>query len=303
MTRIVKRIAGQSSKSGGIGMARTLVLALCAGAPVVIGAAPALAQVNSREGIELQNQIMELRQQLSQLQSAGAASGASSGSLPPPTPLGAASAGNSGDLVAQLVDRVNTLEDQQRDMRGQIEQLTNQLKEQNDALTKQIGDLSFAMQNGKGGGVPAPASAPAVEASSGGGDSDAPHAQTPDAYLKTGNAALLKRDYAGAQQSAESALKTAKGGTKVDAQFLLGQSLAGQKQYRDSAVSYYDAYKLSPKGARAPDALLGVSASLIALGDKKAACQALGKLKAEFPSPVARVSHASQIFTQRAGCS
>ncbi|OAG71576.1 hypothetical protein Amal_04084 [Acetobacter malorum] len=120
--------------------------------------------------------------------------------------------------------------------------------------------------------------------------------------MASGKAALQKRDYATAHENAEEALKNAKGSFKVDAQFLLAQSLAGEKQYRQSAVAYYDAYRQSPKSTRAPDALLGVSASLLALGDKKAACQALGKLKTEFPSPTQRVSHAAEIYSGRGGC-
>lgn len=266
----------------------------------------AQAQVSSREGIDLQNQIMELRQQLTQLQGSGQATG---GTLPPPvavgSPAGTTGAGN-GDLVAQLLDRVSSLEDQEREMHGQIEELTNQVKEQNAALSKQMGDLQFAMQNG---GKIAPSAAPATSAAK--DTEDTKHAETasgsksmtPDEHLKAGNADLLHHDYASAQQNAEAALEHGKGAFRVDAQFLLGQSLAGQKQYRQSAVAYYDAYKQSPKSTRAPDALLGVSASLLALGDKKAACQALGKLNSEFPSPAPRVASAAAVFSKRGNCS
>jgi TolA-binding protein len=45
-----------------------------------------------------------------------------------------------------------------------------------------------------------------------------------------------------------------------------------------------------------------VTATLLALGDKKAACQALSKLHAEFPEPAKRVSNAADIYAQRGGC-
>lgn len=267
-------------------------------ATVLVAAAPvAHAQdVTSREGLALQNQIMALRDAVSQLQASGG------GAMPPPSATAApATASANGDLTAQLLDRVNTLEQQQRDMRGEIDQLTNDLQQKTAALSKQMADNQFAAQNGGGG---AAAAAPAAADAAGAAAEAAPRAAptTPDALLASGKAALQKKDYATAHQNAEAALQNAKGSFKVDAQFLLAQSLAGEKQYRQSAVAYYDAYRQSPKSARAPDALLGVSASLLALGDKKAACQALGKLKAEFPSPTQRVSHAAEIYAGRGGC-
>lgn len=247
--------------------------------------------VSSREGLALQNQILGLKQQLDQIQSSGGTSGA----LAPPSSVPTTSAGN-GDLTAQLLERVNTLEQQQREMRGEIDQLTNDLQKQTAALSKQVSDAQFAMQNGAAG---ASTGAPAAAAT----EESTTKASTPDALLAAGKAALKERDYTTAHDNAEAALKNAKGSFKVDAQFLLAQSLAGQKQYRQSAVAYYDAYKQSPKSPRAPDALLGVTASLLQLGDKKAACQALGKLKSEFPAPTPRVAHAEESYTAKGGCS
>ncbi|CEF53807.1 tol-pal system YbgF family protein [Acetobacter ghanensis] len=248
--------------------------------------------VTSREGIALQNQILALKQSMSQMQ----ASQADGGALPPPSATPSSSSSANGDLVSQLLDRVNTLEQQQRDMRGEIDQLTNDLQQKTAALSKQMADSQFAAQAGAAG---AGAAAPAAAAA----DTAAARPTTPDALLSAGKAALQKRDYDTAHDNAEAALKSAKGAFRVDAQFLLAQSLAGQKQYRQSAVAYYDAYRQSPKSARAPDALLGVTASLLALGDKKSACEALGKLNNEFPSPAPRVAHAAEIYGRKGGCS
>ncbi|MFT9425401.1 MAG: hypothetical protein ABF570_09745 [Acetobacter syzygii] len=251
--------------------------------------------VTSREGIALQNQILGLKQTLSQMQ----ASQGEGGALPPPsaTPATGGGAAN-GDLVSQLLERVNTLEQQQRDMRGEIDQLTNDLQQKTAALSKQMADSQFAAQAGAGAGAAA-AAAPAAATAA---DTAAAQPTTSDGLLSAGKAALQKRDYDTAHDNAEAALKNAKGAFRVDAQFLLAQSLAGQKQYRQSAVAYYDAYRQSPKSGRAPDALLGVTASLLALGDKKAACEALGKLNKEFPSPAPRVAHAAETFGRKGNC-
>ena len=70
-----------------------------------------------------------------------------------------------------------------------------------------------------------------------------------------------------------------------DAQFLLAQALMGQRQYSQAAIAYDDTYNRSRKGAHAPDALLGLANSLIAINEKKAACDTLAKLRTEYPSP------------------
>ncbi|WP_336944931.1 hypothetical protein [Asaia sp. HN010] len=262
----------------------------------VLGASGAQAQVTSREGIALQNQIQQLSDQIQQVQSRPQSAPTSGGSAP------SAPSGN-GDLVSQLLQRVSTLENENREMRGELDQLSNQVQTQNATLTKQIGDMQFAAQNGGGSGASsapassdAPATPPAAPAAA-----DKPVSALE--LLKTGQAALKSRDYATAQSNASQALKLAKTPNgKLESQFLLAQSLAGQKQYRDSALAYYDAYNRAPKSPRAPEALLGVSASMLALGDKTSACQALQKLDSEFPSATPRVKAAVTTFKGRASC-
>ncbi|GAN97407.1 hypothetical protein Geu3261_0169_056 [Komagataeibacter europaeus NBRC 3261] len=210
--------------------------------------------------------------------------------------MGLAQAAGDNTLTLQLLDRVNALEEQTREMRGQIDQLTNQVQQQNAALSKQIGDMDFAMQHGHGGTGSSTVAPPATTA--------APAAKrTPDDVLKAGNDALLKQDYATAQADAQQVLSGPKSPRQVDAQYLLAQSLAGQKQYRQSALAYYDAYNRAPHGQRAPSALLGVAATLVALNDKASACQALDKLSSEFPEPAARIKSAEQVYRKRAKCS
>lgn len=261
--------------------------------------------MSSREGIALQNQVAALRQQLAQVQNAA--------SLAAPSATGAApsaSGGVSGDLTAQLLQRVSALEEQNRQMRGELDQLSNTLKTTQETLSKQISDMQFAAQNGASGSV-AGAGAGAGGAAAGAAATATPKTATPPVAvpktaldaLHLGNAALHAGHYTEAESDARFAVKTAKSVQgRMDAQFLLAQSLAGQKQYRDSAVAYYDAYGKLPKSPKAQDSLLGVAASLIALGDKPSACQALDKLKAEFPAPEARVKAAMTTFRGRAAC-
>ena len=253
---------------------------------------PAYAQLDSREAISLQNQILELRHEMQQGQGNNAPVAPPYASSPPPSDAQAAAG-----LTPQLLDRVSTLEGQVRDLRGQVDQLTNQVQQQNAALTKQIGDLNFAIQQGH----PATAEAPPAAAAAVPTPAPASH-RTPEMSLQQGNAALARRDYAGAQASAREVLAGPHSPRQLDAQFLLAQSLAGQRQYQQAATAYYDVYSRSPKSPRAPEALLGTGSSLLALGDKADACQALQKLRVEFPSPTPRIRSASASLRSRAGC-
>ncbi|MBO6036827.1 MAG: hypothetical protein J6P38_07105, partial [Acetobacter sp.] len=79
---------------------------------------PVYAQeITSREGIALQNQILELRQTLGQMQE-------SLDNMPTSSNVHSSRPLSSGDsdLLSQLLDRVNSLEQHQRDMRGEIDQ-------------------------------------------------------------------------------------------------------------------------------------------------------------------------------------
>ena len=122
--------------------------------------APSLgrAQAESREGIYLQNQILEMRQELEQLRAAGA------GRAAPPAAAsrGAAPAAGQNELVAQLLDRVNQLEDEVRRLRGRVEQLEFRSNQQQQNVEKLQGDMDYRL--GQLEGRPAGAAPPAAAA-------------------------------------------------------------------------------------------------------------------------------------------
>ena len=266
-------------------------------APAVIAfavglvAAPAWAQLDSREAIALQNQILELRRDLQGVQSQRGPP-----ALPPPARRG----GDGGsEIAAQLLDRVAQLEEDVRRLRGQLDEQANASRRQSDDLAKQVADLNFRLQNTGGSGVTGMgASAPPA---SGG---PAPSGRRPaELAMQEGNAALARRDYGVAEASAREVLAGGRGGPRAgDAQFLLAQALVGKRDYAGAAVAYDDAYNRSRTGSRAPDALLGLASALAALNDRVNACGALDKLRAEFPSPRPNVREAAAAARGRSGC-
>jgi TolA-binding protein len=275
---------------------------------------PAFAQMDSREAIALQNQILDLRRQLQALSDQRGGGGGNSslgGSYSAPVAPSAGGGGN--DMVAQLLDRVSALEDQVRRLQGRIDEADNARQRQIDDLTKQMGDLNFRLQNGGAGAAPGapPPRAPALSpppgtlgggpAPSDGAPPAAPR-RTPELILQEGNAALARRDYAAAEAAAKEALAGPRTPRSTDAQFLLAQAMMGRRDYGQAALAYDDAYKRNRTGSHAQDALIGLANAMVGLGDKPASCQALDKLRVEFPAPRPDVREAAAAARGRAGC-
>ncbi len=262
-------------------------------------ALPAHAQMDSREGIALQNQILELRRDLQQVQ---AGRGGGVPSYAPP----ASGGGGGNGLQTQLLDRVQTLEDQVRRLRGQLDEQANTSRRAQEALSKQIDDLTFKLGNAPSGSgsLAAPAAAaPSRPAAAADGAPSAPPRRTPEIALQEGNAALARRDYPAAESAAREVLASRSTARAGDANFLLAQSLMGQRNYASAAVSYDDAYQKSKTGARAPDALLGLANALTGLNDRNASCATLDKLRREFPSMRGAVRETAATLRARNGCS
>ncbi len=282
----------------------SLVLAGCLMVAPVLSP-QALAQIDSRDAITLQNQILDLRQQMQALQQQRG------GPAPSYRPDRGGGGGDQGGLTAQLLDRVSTLEDQVRSLRGQVDQLTNAQQRQAEDFNKQIGDLKFAMQTSgpaaRASQVPPAMSPPPSSLGDGGGFSGGsqvpagPVPRTPELAMQEANAALARRDYSAAEAAAREVIGK-RSPRAPDAQFVLAQAEMGERNYQQAAPDYYDAYNRNRTGPRAPDALLGVAAALTGLGDKTSACDALTKLHAEFPQPRPDIRDGMNAVRARAGC-
>jgi hypothetical protein len=175
---------------------------------------PARAQMDSREGIALQNQILQLRQELDQLRQSGGGGGRGGyggGSLPPPSPRGGPAVGaGQSELVAGLLERVGSLEEETRRLRGRVEEADYQNGQLRQQLEKMQGDIDYRLQQVEGGRAPG-AAAPAPVPAPAPGRAPAPAAppapagsppaaapRPPERALSDGNAALQRRDYAAA---------------------------------------------------------------------------------------------------------
>lgn len=292
-------------------MKKTLLAGLCASALCFL-LQPQLAHaqsdsVTSREGIALQNQILSVQNQLQQMQAQlqqvqANSGGGGGGNAPAP-----ADSGGGGGLTSQLLQRVSTLEDEVRTLTGQMQQLQNQVNTQNAQLSKQIGDITFQMQNGGASGASAggaaagaaaqAAAAPAAPAAGPGA------AATPETLLQQGNIALHDGKYQVSEGVAREILAKHRSSPRAyDAQYLLAQSLQGQGRYQEAALAFDDAYNMNHKGKKAPNALLGLSMTLAAIKQNSAACDTLTTLHAQFPKPPAYLVQPIAAQHKRLGC-
>lgn len=245
----------------------------------------------------LQNQILELRRDMQGLQQRG--SGGPSYAAP-------SGGGGGSGLEAQLLDRVQSLEEQVRRLRGQLDEQSNTLRRSQESLAKQLEDMNFRAGSPGGGATSsntAPQLAPPRPTASGDSTSSASPKRTPELALQDGNAALARRDYSAAEAAAREVLASKNSPRGGDANFLLAQSLMGQRNFQGAAISYDDAYSRSKTGSRAPDALLGLANALTGLNDKNASCATLDKLKREFPTARGAVRETAATLRARNGCS
>jgi TolA-binding protein len=276
-----------------------------------LGSAPVRAQtqIESREALALRDQIAQLQYQIQQLQAQVGSGGGERTYAPPPS-------GGGNDMTAQLLVQVNQLSDQVRQLQGRVDVLQNQLQQQTADLGKRIDDLSFQLQNPQaaagqaGGGAAPPRAATALGSPQSylgtppAGSPTPPIAppRTPELAMQQGETAMARGDYPAAETAAREVLANRTSPRAYDAQFLLAEAQYGQRQYSQAALSFDDVYNRSRRGPHAEDALLGLANSLTALGDRTAACQAIGKLRGEFPTPRPELRQPITAAAQRAGC-
>ncbi len=258
-------------------------------------AGPAAAQMDSREGIALQNQILQLRQEMEQLRSRG-------GSVPAPVARGGS---GGGELVGQLLDRVNTLEEEVRRQRGRVDVLENQNRRLAEDIEKLRGDMDFRLGQGgggaSGGGGGAAPAAPARPAGPPTTSTGAAAPRTPDRALAEGQAALGRRDFGAAEAAAREAL-AARAAPVVAGQILLGEALAGKRDFGNAAIAFNEAYTRARTGPRAPEALIGLANSFQGLGNRREACDTLNDLRSQFPNLSGAMAERANAARQRGQC-
>jgi len=262
-------------------------------------AAPATAQpVESREGIALQNQILELRRDLDALRRGGAVAA-------PVAPRGAAGAPQ--ELLQQMLSRLGELEEEVRRLRGRLEVAENTDRRLAEDVEKLRGDTDFRLQQLEGGAgrpaaprpPPGPAAGPAQPPAA---TATPPGPRTAERAIADGQAALAREDFAAAEAAAREVLAGRPSPRRQDAQILLGEALLGRRQFQNAALAFNDAYATNRRSARAPEALLGLASSFTGFGARREACDTLDQLRSEFTNLSAPMQRRVADARRRAQC-
>jgi TolA-binding protein len=262
-------------------------------------AAPAHAQVESREGIALQNQMLDLRRELDALRRGGAVAA-------PSAPSRGSAA--SGDLVQQLLGRVQELEEENRRLRGRLDVADNNDRQMRAEMEKLRGDLDFRLQAlEKGTGRPAatrpPQPGPAAQAQPAPASPAASSApRTVDKAIADGRTALAQRDFPTAEAAAREAIRNRPGARAQDASLLLGDALMGKRDFQNAALAYDEAYSRNRQGARAPEAMIGLANAFQGFGARREACETLDNLRSNFPNLAGPQADRAADSRRRAQC-
>ena len=157
---------------------------------------------------------------------------------------------------------------------------------------------------GTGGGLPPPG----VGAPVGPQAVLAPSGSARDEYdLAYG--AVLRRDYDLAVEGFRVFLANHSGSREPEAQRLmpeahywLGEAQFQLKQYSESAETFLKISTDFPNAVKAPDALLRLGQSLVALGERETACASLGHVLTKYPKASANVRRGVEQEQKRARC-
>lgn len=272
-----------------------VVLALIVALPGVLSPNGASAQMDSREGIALQNQILQLRQEIEALRRGG---------LPSAPSRPSAGGGSSNEIVQSLLDRVQRMEEEVRAIRGRAEQAEFAQRQLTERVQKLEGDVDFRLQQieGRGGGAPAvpPRGAPPPPPPVSQPATNAP--RTPQQALAAGQAALSRREFQAAESAAREVIASRDSARQQDAQLLLGDALMGRRDYSAAAIAYDDARRRNPQSSRAPEATVGIANAFIALNNSRDACTLLNELRSAHPNLSGAVAERAADARRRAQC-
>lgn len=229
-----------------------------------------------------------------------------------------------------IVTRIDRLENQLRQMTGQIEELqyrNQQLEQQVRLLGGAGAGASPAGDAGRRSdafdpsaqagapGAPRPLGTTAPSGPAGGEPMDlgtlsgavagaAPAAgNSPKDLFDLGFGAMQRQDYTLAGQTFEQFVKLYPSDRAApDAYYWLGESQYLRKSYKEAAQNFLKVSTDFPNAVKAPDALLRLGQSLAAIGEKDAACATLNAVGHKYPRASATIKQGVEREQKRAGC-
>lgn len=277
---------------------------------VMLGAPARAGFAQNSDPATMANRIQQLENQVQTLSQAvyRGDKGAMAAAMNAPAPGGAA--------MSAYEDRLGRLEQQQRDMTGQIEKLGYDVQQMKTQLDKALADNELRFQQLSGGKTPPPAAdmpAPATgddvksSGNSTGGTlgnlSTAPGGDPAAALYESGFADVRDAKYDAAEAKFKQFIKDyPKHALMPNVQYWLAETYYVRGNYQQSAKMFAQGYQDYPKGPKAADSLLKLGLSLGKLGKKDDACLSFQQLKKQFASEQSTVVRRAEQEMKTAGC-
>jgi TolA-binding protein len=221
------------------------------------------------------------------------------------------------DTQGQLADvgeKVNDITQTLARMNGELEVIKHDLDQArqsaadmraaNDTLTQRVAALEKAVQN-LTAPPPPPSATTGLGAPGGPGGAAAPGPPGDPASAYAAAKAALD---AGDNASAEAGFRDyvdhyGDGPGGPEARFYLAKTLMARGAWPDAATAEIGAIRGWPHTRWAPEAVLDLSKSLVAMGKLQDACQTLGELAKRYPKPAPAVTRGAASVRAQAQCS
>ena len=271
--------------------------------------APSHAQT-ANETKALVNRIDQLESQIQTLSQ----SRYSGGDRPPGLAPTAGYNGAGSNAVGTLEVRLSGLEDQMRNLNGQIEKQTYDISQLKNRMDKMQGDLEqrlTALEQKASAAPPAPlvdnSLPPADHAAplptDPAGDKAPAAAATPDQEYDAAYTQLQRHDYVGADSAFRAFIKKYPNNPlDSNAQYWLGESLYARGKYNEASAAFAEGYSKYPKGAKAPDTLLKLGVSLADAKKTRESCTVLRQLAKDFPTAPEGVASRAESEMKKQKC-
>lgn len=290
------RPAERAPRPAGPGGVRPAARALLAAAAALAATAAAAQQPDPRLLRDVERRVTTLEGQMRAVQRRVFPAGDARFFPPEPEPAPAAPPPPPGPSpLAELAERVEALETQQRQLTGKIEELQFRLRQLETRLETVQGDLSFRLDALEGHRAPPGAGRPAADAGMAPPPTPRPDPTAPAAPARPAAADPEQQyqaayrlytagDYPGAVAALEAFVKAHPQHPRAsNAQFWAGRAYMAQQMHREAARAFLAGYQNWPRGERAHNSLLWLARALLAMNQRQPACQTLDQLRTAFP--------------------
>jgi len=307
LRRMARGLGGRSVRAAGLAVALACGLA---------GAAHAQSSALSQEVERLKADLKDLQRYVY--------GGGSTGGATVTSESGAVAVG--GDArVAQFEVRITALEDQIRQLQGQIEEIGYNQRNLQERLDRLVADVDARLAALEGGGAVQAGLATGSEAAAATGDSGGATVLVPpdedggtatatgDQVLPPGSAmdqynyafSLLKKaDYDDAEKALSAFVEAhPQDPLTGNALYWLGETYYVRADYNRSAVTFLRGYRDFPTGTKAADNLLKLGMSLAKLDKKVEACATFSELGKKFPDASEQIRTRAKTEAAALGCS